>query len=351
MVDQGDYTVTSDGNTVNWGSVNVDGNDVWGWLITDVQAGDTFSVSAPSGLTSIDLFNGEDPSGDEGFLLANLAYTVSTPENSLDLSFDYTVTDGDGDTSTATIDLTIDPDGTHLSDVQSSYDVTSTDGEHVFAYGALTGDGAGFDTVINGAAGADVLVGNDGNDTLSGNGGNDLLIGGYGNDALDGGDGSDSLYGNAGDDTLNGGAGDDVLHGEGGNDTLSGGAGNDTLTGGLGDDLLNGQVGNDVLDGGAGNDSLDGGAGADTFVYNADSQIGSYIDTIFNFNAAEDSFDFSGLTSDVADVSFTTSGDGDIVVQVGGQSVAELDGTAGTFSDITQVAAAGTPDSVSLTVA
>jgi Ca2+-binding RTX toxin-like protein len=78
---------------------------------------------------------------------------------------------------------------------------------------------------------------------------------------------------------------------------INGDAGNNILTGSASAEEINGLGGNDVITGGGGGDLLAGGAGADTFVYNAASDsTGLGYDTITDFNAAEDSFHFSGVT-------------------------------------------------------
>ena len=121
-----------------------------------------------------------------------------------------------------------------------------------------------------------------GNDTIIGSSGDDLLIGGTGNDRLVGGDGNDSLIGGTG------------------NDSLVGGSGNDELSGGLGTDVVNGGDGNDQIlwQGGDGSDVVDGGNGTDTLV----------VDT----------------ASSAADtVSLTQSGNGDLLVGVGGTLVVD----------------------------
>ena len=74
------------------------------------------------------------------------------------------------------------------------------------------------------------------------------------------------------------------------NDTLTGGADSDTIVGGSGDDTLVGAGGNDILRDGAGVDTMTGGAGKDLFVLCSDSNL----DTITDFDPAEDSLDLSG---------------------------------------------------------
>ena len=61
-----------------------------------------------------------------------------------------------------------------------------------------------------------------------------------------------------------------------------------SLTGAAGNDTLNGGAGNDTLNGGAGNDTLTGGAGNDTFVFNTAFSAASNVDTITDFNVAND---------------------------------------------------------------
>ena len=77
----------------------------------------------------------------------------------------------------------------------------------------------------------------------------------------------------------------DVLEGSDGDDVISGGDGNDTLSGGSGDDHLIG---------GSGDDVLTGGSGSDHFVYSLNPLVPVGIDTITDFNSAEDVLDFVG---------------------------------------------------------
>jgi Ca2+-binding RTX toxin-like protein len=70
---------------------------------------------------------------------------------------------------------------------------------------------------------------------------------------------------------------------------INAGLGDDTVTGGTGRDFLVGGAGADVLDGGVGGDSLLGGGGQDQFSFS--TALGAAnIDTIFDFNVADDSF-------------------------------------------------------------
>ena len=70
--------------------------------------------------------------------------------------------------------------------------------------------------------------------------------------------------------------------------------GNDQITGSSGNDHLIGGSGNDVLTGGSGNDVLTGGSGSDHFVYSLNPLVPVGIDTITDFNSAEDVIDFVG---------------------------------------------------------
>ncbi len=196
------------------------------------------------------------------------------------------------------------------------------------------------------------------NDTLRGNVVNNILVGGNGNDILFGGDGDDSLIGGASDDTLVGDGGNDYLEGGIGQDkyqfnantplgedfilehndgfsdvldfslttsravninlslespqvvndnltlTLSdgnviesveGGSLNDSLTGNALANTLRGNFGNDILIGLAGNDQLIGGAGNDTYLFDADSFLGT-VNVVESANAGLDTLDFSLTT-------------------------------------------------------
>jgi Ca2+-binding RTX toxin-like protein len=177
---------------------------------------------------------------------------------------------------------------------------------------------------------------------------NDSLTGNALANRLDGGAGLDTLQGLAGDDTLIGGLGNDTFvyntasslgtdtldESAGGTDTLdfatsttlgvsvnlgtattqvvnanlslvlgadntfenaSGGSLNDTLIGNVLANTLIGNSGNDTLTGGAANDSLTGGLGDDTYVFAANSALGT--DTLNESAGGTDTLDFSGTTS------------------------------------------------------
>jgi len=134
-----------------------------------------------------------------------------------------------------------------------------------------------------GAQGQDTLVGIEG------------VNGSMSDDSLKGSSLNNNLYGNDGSDTLSGLGGEDNLHGEFGNDSLYGGDGSDVLRGGDGADTLWGGVGDDVLD---------GGSGPDVFFYQDLSEIGTFSDTIEDFDHFEDTFLFdSSAFSDSAQFS------------------------------------------------
>jgi len=216
----------------------------------------------------------------------------------------------------------------------------------------IRGD-AGSD-VLQGDDGDDLLEDSTGDDRLSGGSGNDTLKAGPGFDILNGGPGNDSLSGGAENDlyvftaaaaaetdtmiefagegidrldfseltdidhlTLNlastttavGGHNNRVLQvgavgqaawiesvtGGAGNDRLTGNAAANLLSGGPGNDTLIGNDGDDRLEGGGGNDSLDGGLNNDTFLFDADSPLGS--DVLTDAGTGTDTIDFGATES------------------------------------------------------
>jgi len=95
------------------------------------------------------------------------------------------------------------------------------------------------------------------------------------------------MIGNNGANALTGTGLDDVLQGNSGNDNLDGGAGNDDLYGGLGNDILT------------------GGLGMDSFVFNTTPNATKNLDTISDFNVADDTF---GLENAIFAALGTTTG-------------------------------------------
>ncbi|WP_083531353.1 calcium-binding protein, partial [Pararhizobium antarcticum] len=159
------------------------------------------------------------------------------------------------------------------------------------------------------------ITGNAGNNILDGGANTDKLVGGSGNDTYVLGSGADSVTDSAGADTITstitrslgsysgienlkllgsgningtGNSGANTLSGNSGKNTLDGGSGNDQLDGGSGIDKMIGGSGNDTLIGGAGSDMLTGGTGKDSFVFDAATSASSNVDTITDFNVADD---------------------------------------------------------------
>lgn len=162
-------------------------------------------------------------------------------------------------------------------------DLIDETGDSGAAGGNLLFGYAGADDLRGGGA-TDRIFGGLGADTLTGGAGPDFLFGEEDDDSLSGGPGPDLLSGGPGADTLDGGAGRDILVGGDGDDILVGGPGDDGMNGGPGNDTLNGNDGDDILVGGDGDDTMDGGPGIDNFTFAS----GSGVDTILNFNPAED---------------------------------------------------------------
>ena len=181
-------------------------------------------------------------------------------------------------------------------------------------------------------AGPDTLFGTLDGDHISAGPGNDVLVGGGGDDWLNGGAGADNMRGGVGNDvyivdnasdivneSLTGSNGVDTVQsaisfnlsnttrvlgavekltllgtgnisgtGNALNNVITGNAGANVLNGGTGADTLNGGAGNDLIYGGAANDRLTGGSGSDSFVFNTALNAATNVDTIVDFNVAQD---------------------------------------------------------------
>ncbi|MBO9403443.1 M10 family metallopeptidase C-terminal domain-containing protein, partial [Shimia sp. R9_3] len=113
------------------------------------------------------------------------------------------------------------------------------------------------------------------------------------------GTGPSEIIGRAGTDAIVGGSGDDTIRGEEGADRLIGGAGADELIGGQGADQMTGL------------------SGADTFVFTAAEETGFVADFITDYELGIDTLTLlnSNFTS-YEDLNFTTSGAGDIALQL-----------------------------------
>src|SRR6056297_1113016 len=176
------------------------------------------------------------------------------------------------------------------------------------ATGQIIDDGFGNTETIGGSAAIWEVFGSSGNDTFTGStegesyrylGGNNTLDGGLGFDRLrydtftvasvsiDAAAGTATGTLSAGGtftDTI---SGFERLRGSNGDDSLVGSAENEQFEGGGGSDTISGGGGDDTLAGGEGDVTLNGGSGSDIFF------VGNGRTVIEDFNAAEDSLDFS----------------------------------------------------------
>lgn len=110
-----------------------------------------------------------------------------------------------------------------------------------------------------------------------------------------------TIVGTAQGDDIEGTSHADVIVGRGGKDDIEGKGGGDRICGGGGKDDLNGGGGKDMLDGGAGVDELTGGPGRDTCLNGEEHKSCE----VFEFDG-----DWSGMTSQDNDFSFTVEENG-----------------------------------------
>ena len=129
-------------------------------------------------------------------------------------------------------------------------------------------------------------------------------------------------------DRIAGLGGHDEILARAGDDLLDGGDGNDELFGGDGNDVADGGEGNDQIDGRGGNDTLTGGPGRDLYLYYA--RVDNGVDTITDFDGAEDSILLDGFTS--ADVEVTPENGGTVLL-LGERGRIRLPGLAGIDED------------------
>lgn len=217
-----------------------------------------------------------------------------------------------------------------------------------------------FENIIGGALN-DSLTGNTAANRLDGNLGNDILQGLAGDDTLIGGLGNDSFVFNTGSalgtDTLDESAGgldtldfatsttlgvtvnllttmtqvvnanlSLILGADNTFENAIGGSLNDLLIGNALANTLNGSGGNDTLNGGAANDSLVGGLGDDTYVFAANTALGT--DTLNESAGGVDTLDFSGTTSTTVTVNL-----GNTASQVVNANLALVLGLATSFEN------------------
>lgn len=146
--------------------------------------------------------------------------------------------------------------------------------------------GSAYNDILQGNAVANTLDGGNGSDVLEGGGGADALIGGGGtdtatyassttgvtasmsNNAINTNDAKGDTYSSI--ENLTGSAFADYLYGSSTANTISTGAGNDKLNGGIG------------------NDKLIGGSGDDVFLFSSALNAATNVDTISDFNVADD---------------------------------------------------------------
>jgi Ca2+-binding RTX toxin-like protein len=215
---------------------------------------------------------------------------------------------------------------------------------------------------LKGGGGSDSLSGSSGDDTLTGEGGNDSLTGGSGNDKFvfdtDVPLGSDTVTDSGGTETLDFSgtttlpivvalnttaaqvvnanltlslaSSGNIENATGGDlgDTLTGNSLNNSLNGGNGSDTLAGNSGDDTLTGGAGNDVLTGGSSNDTYVFDADSPLGS--DVLDESGGGTDKLDFSATTTVAVTVNLGTA-----AAQVVHSNLTLTLGSASTFENVT----------------
>jgi serralysin len=146
---------------------------------------------------------------------------------------------------------------------------------------------------------------------LTGNEFNQTIMGSAGDNIIDGGGGADWMVGGLGNDTYYVDNEDDVVHEIGGatldtvvtsvshvlkadanvevfKTTDDDGTDAINLTGSDASQLIVGNDGDNVLSGGNGNDTLVGNSGADTFLFNYALNAATNVDTISDFNQADD---------------------------------------------------------------
>lgn len=313
---EGGRTLTDEfGNTVNIYQVEIGGGQ-YGWIADQpLQPGNTYTITnsynidgsnqpaytalhsqsydadAANAITGTDL--GDSLAGGDDADTINAGDGNDTIDGNTGADL---IDAGDGDDSITLryTDTVFGGDGNDT--INADFNGTGNSWSH----GAVADGGDGDDVMI-GANGAQNFSGGVGNDTLTGGSDigtsdRDILDGGAGDDSISSGFTNTAESGNGGD-SLIGGTGDDTIEGGAARDTIDGGDDNDSIDGAEGDDSITGGAGDDTIEDGLGDDTVYGGAGNDVLISNV-----------------------SGVNSAGAD--FLDGGDGDDLIQVGGNDTA-----------------------------
>ncbi|WP_350333054.1 cadherin domain-containing protein [Coralliovum pocilloporae] len=297
---QGDYTITDEGNGVYTVADNrpgspdgtdrivdaktlqfADGSVEINQAPTDIGLSDRFVFENASNGHVVGTLSATDPDSGESFTysLTNDAggkFEIVGDELRVKSGLDYEtstshsigvqVTDSAGNTYTENFTIHVDDYAEHNVQVATVRVGSSSDAYYTSAN-------------YNGTSQAENISGTSYGETINGNDGNDVIRGYNGNDTLNGGDGKDHIYGGNGNDLVRGGAHDDYLHGGNNDDQLWGGTGYDWLDGGAGNDQAWGETGSDTYTFGLGDgqDYFDGGAGSSwTDTIDIQSNAGEY---------------------------------------------------------------------------
>ncbi|WP_323783899.1 hypothetical protein [Thalassovita sp.] len=248
-----------------------------------------------------------------------------------------------GGTGSDTADYSIAATGVAASLNDSSGNSGEARGDTYSSIENLTG--SEFNDTLEGDSSDNVIMGLAGDDMISPLGGADTVDGGDGNDTVSY-ETSSFVTIDLEDATQNAGAATGAtftsvenLVGSDQSDVLRGDSEDNMLAGGDNVDTLNGRDGDDTLQGGAGNDQLTGGSGADTFIL----ENGMGDDTVTDFDATEDTLDFSNLSAaEQAEVTFSENGSGDRVVNLGDGSTLTMSGVPRNTAPTGDVGISGT---------
>jgi YVTN family beta-propeller protein len=137
------------------------------------------------------------------------------------------------------------------------------------------------------------------------------------------------------------------------NEAILGSTYADSLVGTSGNDIINGNGGNDTITGGLGADTLTGGSGRVTFVYNSSSDsTPSSRDTITDFNAGRDKFDFTNIAGinshgGIATFEGKLTGSGNLTLNAHSVAYLEVNGNTEVLVNTTNAAETVTSSNVS----